>query len=67
MVVHPGSNDHFQIRKFVHDSLLSSSLRKQQNEKVSLNNGLLGIDYKLTVSVLMKNLYKAVHYFYITK
>ena len=29
MVIHPGSNDHLRIRKFIHDSLLSLSLKKQ--------------------------------------
>ena len=44
MVLHPGSDDHLRIRKFIHESLLSSSLKKQQNGKVSLNNGVLGVD-----------------------
>ena len=34
-------------------------------KKVSLNNVVLGIDYKLTINMLMKHLYFAVRYFYI--
>ena len=66
MVLHPGSDDHLRIRKFIHEGLLSSSSKKQQNGKVSLNNVVLGIDYKLTINSLMKQLYIAVRYFYIT-
>ena len=56
MVLHPGSDDHLRIREFIHEGLLSSSLKKQQNEKVSLNNVVLGVDYKLTIDMLMKQL-----------
>ena len=66
MVSHPGSDDYLHIRKFIHEGLLSSSLKKQRNGKVSLNNVVLGIDYKLTINMLMKQLYIAVQYFYIT-
>ena len=68
MVLHPGFDDHLHICKFIHEGLLSSSLKKQQNRKVSLNNAVLGVDYnyKLTINMLMKQLYNAVRYFYIT-
>ena len=29
MVLHPGSDDHVRIRKFIHEGLLSSSSKKQ--------------------------------------
>ena len=35
MVVHPGSDDHLRIRKFIHEGLLSSLSKKQQHEEVS--------------------------------
>ena len=66
MVVHPESSDHLRICKYIHESLLSLSSKKQQNGKVSLNNGVLGVDYKLTINMLMKHLYTAVQYFHIT-
>ena len=66
MVLHPGSDNHLRIRKFIHAGLLSSLSKKQQNGKVSLNNAVLGVDYKLTINMLMKQLYIAVRYFYIT-
>ena len=66
MVVHPESNDHLQIRNVIHGNMLSSSSKKQQNGKVSLNNDILGVDYKMTINMLMKHLYIAVQYFYIT-
>ena len=56
MVLHPGSDDHLRIRKFMHKGLLSSLSKKQQNGKVSLNNVALGLDYKLTTNMLMKQL-----------
>ena len=63
MVLHPESDDHLRIRKFIYEGLLSSPLKKQQNEKVSLNNVNLGIDYKLTINMFMKQLYIDVRYF----
>ena len=45
--------------------MLSSSLKKQRNGKVSLNNGILGVDYKITITILIKHLYIDVQYFYI--
>ena len=66
MVLHPGLDDHLRIGKFIHKDLLPSLSRKQQNGKVSLNNVVLGIDYKLTINVLMKQLYIALQYFCIT-
>ena len=66
MVLHPGSNGYFCIRKFIPDGLLSSLSKKQQNGKVLINNVVLGVDYKLTINMLMKQLYIAVQYFYIT-
>ena len=52
MVVHPGSDDHLRIRKFVHEGLLSSLSKKQQNGEVSLNNVALGLDYKFPLNML---------------
>ena len=49
MVLHPGSHDHLRIHKFIHEGLLSSSLKKQQNGKFALNNVVLGIYYKLII------------------
>ena len=66
MVVHPGSDDHLQIQNLIHGNMLSSSFKKQRNEKVSLNDGILGIDYKMTINTLMEHLYIAVQYFHIT-
>ena len=65
-VVHPGSDNHLHIRKFVHKGLLSSLSKKQQNGEVSLNNVALGFNYKLSINILMKQLYIAIQYFYIT-
>ena len=66
MVVNPRSNDHLHIHKFIHKGLLSSLSKKQQNGKVSLNNVALGFNYKLLINMLIKQLYIAVQYFYIT-
>ena len=66
MVLHPGSDDHLHIHKYIHKGLLSSSSKKQQNGKVSLNNAVLRIDYKLTINMLIKKLYIAIQQFYIT-
>ena len=66
MVVHQGSNDYLQIRKWIHGNMLSSSSKKQRNRKVSLNNGILRVVYKMTIKMLMKLLYISVWYFYIT-
>ena len=63
MVLHPGFDDHLHIQKCMHEGLLSSSSQKQQNKKVSLNNTVLGVDYKLTVNMLIKLLYITVQYF----
>ena len=60
MVLHPGSDDHLRIHEFIHEGLLSSSSKKQQDGKVLLNNIVLGVDYKLTINMLMKHLYIAV-------
>ena len=56
MVVHPGFNDHLQIHDLIHGNMLSLSLKKQRNGKVSMSNGILGIDYKMTINMLMKYL-----------
>ena len=66
MVVNRGSDDHLRIHKFIHDGLLSSISKEQQNGEVSLNNVSLGLDYKLPINMLMKQLYIAVPYFYVT-
>ena len=65
IVVHLGSDEYLQTRKFIHKGLLSSLSKKQQNGKVSLNNAALGFDYKLSINMLMKQLYIAVQYFYV--
>ena len=65
MVVHPGSDEHLHLRKFIHKGLVSSLSKKQQDGEVSLNNVALGFDYKLLINILMKQLYIAVQYFYI--
>ena len=57
MVVNPGSNDHLQILNVIHENILLSSLKKQWNGKVSLKNGILGVDYKMTINMLRKHLY----------
>ena len=54
MVVHPGSNDHLHIRKFIHKGLLSSLSNEQPHDKVSLNYVVLGIEYKLLTNIMMK-------------
>ena len=66
MVVHPKLDDHLRIRKFIHEGLLSSLSKKQQHGEVLLNNVALGLDYKLSINMLMKQLYIAVRYIYIT-
>ena len=66
MVVHPGLDDPLCIHKFVQEGLLSSLSKKQQNGEISLNNVALGFNYKLSINILMKQLYIAVQYFYIT-
>ena len=65
MVVHPGSDDYLRIHKFIHKGLLSSLSKEQQHRKVSLNNVVLGIHYKLSINMLMKQLYIAIQFFYI--
>ena len=65
MVVHSGSNDHIKIRNLIHGNMLSSSLKKQRKGKVSLKNGILRVDYKTTIYMLMKYLCIAVQCFYI--
>ena len=64
IVVNFGSNDHLRICKFIHKGLLSSLLMKHENEKVSLNNAVLGFDYTLLINMLTKQLFIAVQYFY---
>jgi len=66
LVVHPGFKDHLQIRNLISGTMLSSSSKKQRNGKVSLKNGILGVDYNMMINMLMKHLYIAVRYFYIT-
>ena len=60
MVVHPGSNDHLRIHNLIHGNMLSSSSKKQKNGKIPLKNAILGVDYKITINMLMKHLYIAV-------
>ena len=65
MVVNTGSDDHLCIGKFMHKGLLSSLLPNQQNGKVPMNNATLGFNYKLSINMLMKQLYIVVRYFYV--
>ena len=65
MVIHPGSNYHIQIRNLIHGNMLSSSWKKQRNGKVSLNNDILGVDYRMTINMLMNYSYIIIWYFYI--
>ena len=60
IVVHSGSNNYLRLRNLIHENMLPSSSKKQQNGKVSLKNGILGVDYKITINILMKHLYIAV-------
>ena len=66
MVVHLGSNNHLQICSLIHGNRLSSSSKKQRKENVPSKNGILEIDYKMTINMLMKHLYIVVQYFYMT-
>ena len=61
MIVHLKSNDHLQIRNLIHGNMLSSSSKKKQNRKVSLNNGITGVEYKMMINMLMKYSCIAVH------
>ena len=65
MVVNTGSNDYLRILKFIHEGLLSLLSKKQQNERVPMDNAALGFDYTLSINMLIKQLYIAVQYFYI--
>ena len=66
MVVHPESNNNSRIRNLIHGNMLSSSLKKQGNGNISLNNGILGVDYKMTINMMKKHLCIAIEHFYIT-
>ena len=66
MVVHLGSNDHLRIHNLIHGNMLSSLSKKRRNGKGLLENGILGVDDKMKVTMLTKHLYIAVWYFYIT-
>ena len=55
IIVHSGSNDHLQLRNLIHGNMLSLSSKKQWNEKVALNNGILGVDYKMTTNFLIEH------------
>ena len=37
--------------------LLSSPSKKQRNEKISLNNDILEVDYKMIINILIEHLY----------
>ena len=65
MMVHPRLDDYLRIHKCIHEGLLSSLSKKQQHENFSLNNAALGFDYKLSINMLIKQLYIAVQYFYV--
>ena len=47
-------------------NMLSSSLKKERNGKISLNNDIFGVDYRMMINMLMKHLYIPVQYLYIT-
>ena len=59
-VVHPGFNDYLRIRNLIHGNILLLSSKKQQNRQIILNNGILGVDYKMAINILMKHSYIAV-------
>ena len=65
LTVHPGSNDHLQIRNLIHGNMLSLSSKKQRNGKVSLKTGIIGVYYMMTITMLMEYSYIVVRYFYI--
>ena len=56
VVVHLRSNDYLRTCNIIHGNMLSLSSKKQRNGKVSLNNGILRVDYKMMIAMLMKNL-----------
>ena len=60
MVVHLGSNDHLRIHNLIHGNMLSSLSKKRRNGKGLLENGILGVDDKMKVTMLTKHLYIAV-------
>ena len=60
LAVYPRSNDHLQMHNLIHGNMLSLSSKKQRNGKVSLKNGILGVDYKITINMLMGYLYIAI-------
>ena len=43
--------------------MLSSSSKEQRKGKISLKNGIIGVDYKIATNMLMKHLYIAVQTF----
>ena len=61
-----GSNYYLRIRSLIHGNMLSSSLKKQWNGQVSLNNDILEVDYKTIINKLNKHLYITLQCFYIT-
>ena len=65
MVVHPRSDDDLSICKFIYKGLLSSLSKKHQHGNISLKNTALGFDYKLSINMLMKQLYIVVRYFFV--
>ena len=46
--------------------MLFLSSKKQRNGNVLLKNGILEVDYKMTINMMMKYLYIVVQYFYVT-
>ena len=59
-IVYSGSNDHLRLRDLIHGHMLCSSLKKQQKGKVSSKNSIIGVDYKMTINMLIKYLYVAI-------
>ena len=66
MVEHQGSNDHLQMCNLIYRNILTSLSKKQRNGKASLQKGVLGVDHKMMLNILIKNLHIAVRFFYIT-
>ena len=66
LAVYPGSNNHVNMCNLVHGNMLSLSSKKERSSKVSLKTGIIEIDNKMTINMLMKYFYIAARYFYIT-
>ena len=65
MVEHSGLDNYLHIHRFIQEGLLFLLSKKQQHGKTSLNNIALEFEYKLSINMLMKQLYIAVRYLYV--